>query len=148
MDKGKIGSFGLALLGAVITMGLGACEGEPANTGEAPVDFVTEIKPMLQAQCVRCHHDGAIMGGLNLMNREHAMKGSSKGPVIVPGEPEKSSLYQVTLLSEEENHAMPATGPKLTAAEKELLRRWIAEGAPWPEGEEGVIRPIEAKGGV
>ncbi len=148
METGKLGSLGRAILGVVVVVGFTACEGESTVGKATAVDFVSEIKPVLQAQCVRCHHDGAIMGGLNLMNREHAMKGSSKGPVIVPGEPEKSPLYRVTLLPEEENHAMPATGPKLTDAEKELLRRWIAEGANWPEGEEGLIRPIEAKGGV
>lgn len=126
----------------------GGAPSDEASTGggdaqASTVDFVNDVKPILQTQCVRCHHDGAIMGGLNLMNRAAAMRGSSRGPVIVPGEPDKSPLYRVTLLPEEENHAMPATGPKLTEAEKKILHQWIEEGAPWPEGEEGTMEPID-----
>lgn len=114
------------------------------NGGATPeVDFVIDVKPILQSQCVRCHHDQAIMGGLNLMNRELAMRGSSRGPVIVPGEPEKSSLYRVTLLPEDQDHAMPATGAKLDDRDKEILRLWIEQGAHWPEGEEGIMAPIQ-----
>ena len=126
-----------------VLSGCGGGSGDAKVDSPSSVNFVNEVKPILQAQCVRCHHDGAIMGGLNLMNREVAMKGSSRGPVIVPGEPEKSPLYRVTQLPEEENHAMPATGPKLTDAEKEILYRWIEEGAHWPEGEDGRMAPIE-----
>ncbi len=135
---------------ALVTMngcgGGGASDEASAGGGgekASAVDFVNDVKPILQTQCVRCHHDGAIMGGLNLMNRAAAMRGSSRGPVIVPGEPDKSPLYRVTLLPEEENHAMPATGPKLTEAEKKILHQWIEEGAPWPEGEEGTMEPID-----
>lgn len=135
------------MIAAFSLCGCGPADSENAGAGEsektASVDFVRDVKPILQAQCVRCHHDGAIMGGLNLMNREAAMRGSSRGPVIVPGEPEKSPLYRVTLLPEEENHAMPATGPKLTADEQQILHDWIEEGANWPEGDEGKMAPID-----
>lgn len=142
-------SVALAVTAAVLSTLSGCGDGgagansDSTGNAEGSVDFVTEVKPILQAQCVRCHHDGAIMGGLNLMNREAAMRGSSRGPVIVPGEPEKSPLYRVTLLPEEENHAMPATGPKLTADEQQILHNWIEEGANWPEGEEGKMAPID-----
>ena len=36
----------------------------------APVDFVTQIKPLLQNRCVNCHHSGAVFGDLSLENRE------------------------------------------------------------------------------
>lgn len=112
---------------------------------EGTIDFVTQVKPILQSECVRCHHDGAIMGGLNLMTRASAMKGGNKGPVIVPGDPEKSSLYRVTQLPEDQDHAMPATGAKLTDEDKAILRQWIQEGAGWPEGEAGTMQPIKTE---
>ena len=116
---------------------------DPGEKAEGKIDFVTQVKPILQSECVRCHHDGAIMGGLNLMTRASAMKGSSKGPVLVPGDPEKSSLYRVTQLPEDQDHAMPATGAKLSDEEKGILRQWIQEGADWPEGEAGAMQPIK-----
>ena len=132
-----------------LVLGLCGCadDGEDSDpTGGPPVakvDFVNDIKPILQAECVRCHHDGAIMGGLNLMNRTVAMKGSKRGPVLIPGEPEKSSLYRVTQLPEDQDHAMPATGAKLTDEQKQLIFLWIEQGAEWPEGEAGTMQPIE-----
>lgn len=136
-----------------VILGLSGCGGdeEEGSVDAGPegggtvgkVDFVNDVKPILQAECVRCHHDGAIMGGLNLMNRTVAMRGSKRGPVLIPGEPDKSSLYRVTLLPEDQDHAMPATGAKLTEEEKRLLYRWIDEGAEWPEGEAGTMQPIE-----
>lgn len=129
---------------AVLTLCLGGCDpGAPGKTDAGRVDFVNDVKPILQTQCVRCHHDQAIMGGLNLMSRELALRGSNRGPVLIPGDPEKSPLYRVTLLPEEQDHAMPATGAKLTAEEKEIIRRWIQEGADWPEGPEGRLAPVD-----
>ncbi|MCB1228668.1 MAG: hypothetical protein KDN19_00280 [Verrucomicrobiae bacterium] len=143
----KTSAFWIAAAAAMLLIGCGeqtAEKKDPAGE-QASVDFVNDVKPILQTQCVRCHHDGAIMGGLNLTTHKAAMKGSSRGPVIVPGEPDKSPLYRVTLLPEEENHAMPATGPKLTEPQKDILRRWIEQGASWPEGDDGTVPPIEAE---
>jgi hypothetical protein len=130
-------------MAAVALSGCGGGDESNSTPAGNSVDFVNDVKPILQVQCVRCHHDGAIMGGLNLMNRELAMKGSSRGPVIIPGEPEKSPLYRVTLLPEDKDHAMPATGAILTDAEKKILHQWIKEGANWPDGKPGTMQPIE-----
>jgi len=82
------------------------------------------------------------MGGLNLMTKEMANRGSSRGPVLIPGDAEKSPLYRVTLLPKEQDHAMPATGATLSDAEKKILFQWIQEGAAWPEGEAGTLQPV------
>ena len=76
------------------------------------------------------------------MNHELAMRGSNRGPILIPGDPEKSPLYRVTLLPEDQDHAMPATGAKLTDAEKRILFNWIKQGAEWPEGAEGAMSPV------
>lgn len=133
----------LSALSAIV-LSVAACQpsGESGGKGDSKVDFVNDVKPILQTQCVRCHNDQSLMGGLNLMNRELAMRGSKRGPVVIPGDAEKSPLYRVTLLPAEQDHAMPATGAKLTDGEKAILRQWIDEGAEWPEGPEGTLEPV------
>jgi uncharacterized membrane protein len=108
------------------------------------VSFVDDVKPILQTHCIRCHNDETIMAGLNMMNREQIMKGSDRGPILIPGQPDKSLLYEATLLPANESHSMPATGPKLTDPEREIVRKWIEEGAEWPEGPDGTMAPVRA----
>lgn len=77
------------------------------------------------------------------MTKESAGRGSKRGPILVPGEPDKSPLYRVTILPDDAAHAMPATGPKLTDEEKAILRQWIEDGAQWPDGKDGGMAPVK-----
>lgn len=138
-------TFQISVVTAVVVIAglLASCSpGGPESAATGKIDFVNDVKPILQTQCVRCHNDQSIMGGLNLMTKELANRGSSRGPVLIPGDPEKSPLYRVTLLPKEQDHAMPATGAVLTDAEKKILFQWIKEGAEWPEGEAGSMAPV------
>ncbi|MCE9519940.1 MAG: hypothetical protein K8R87_10355, partial [Verrucomicrobia bacterium] len=56
--------FLLVLLAAFV-LGL-SCQKKPEVK---PVDFVTQIKPLLQSRCVNCHQSGALLGDLNLESR-------------------------------------------------------------------------------
>jgi mono/diheme cytochrome c family protein len=123
----------------VLACAAGSCRRNPAA---APVDFVTQIKPLIQAQCINCHHSGALFGNLNLESRELAFRGTAAGPPIVPRDPEKSRLYTVLTLPESERKAMPPTGHRILQKDVELLKQWILEGAKWPEGPEGLIKPV------
>jgi Planctomycete cytochrome C len=99
----------------------------------AKVDFVREVKPILELRCVRCHNSLTAMKHLRLDRRDRAML------VIVPKRPEDSRLFLAA-----RSEYMPPGGPKLSAAELEILRRWIAEGARWPNKVELVGRnPFE-----
>jgi len=62
-----------------------------------------------------------------------AINGGDAGPVIAPGEPAGSELYRRIRLARSDDEAMPPRGPGLTAAEQAVIRRWIAEGAEWPD---------------
>ena len=112
------------------------------DAGRVPVDFAAQIKPLLEKQCINCHHSGALFGDLNLENRQLAFKVRPNGPVITPGEPEKSPFYKVLTLPEPERKAMPPTGHRIPQPDVEMVRRWIQEGAKWPDGPEGVIKPL------
>jgi mono/diheme cytochrome c family protein len=107
--------------------------------GDPPVDFVGQIKPIFADRCVMCHNSSSLLGELNLQSRELAMRKRKNGFVIVPNQPEKSPLYRTLLLPPSEQKAMPATAHRLPTDEIKLIRRWIEEGAKWPEGKDGHI---------
>ena len=105
----------------------------PASV-QAKVDFVKQIKPLLERSCMKCH--GAIKpkGKLRLDTRELTFKGGRSGEVIVPGDPDDSLLYELITLPADDDDVMPAEGKPLTKAETDLIRDWIKEGATWPDG--------------
>ena len=123
---------------------LAACK-VSSTRGDDTVDFVKDIQPILENNCVRCHHEGKEKpkGGLMLSTREEAFKGGKSGLVIVPGEPDKSSLYTSTILPVTDDNHMPSEGDPLTKAQTELLRKWILQGAKWPDGVTLVARKKE-----
>lgn len=108
---------------------------------DQPVDFVKQIKPVFEQRCVECHNSTTLLGEFNIQNRELAMKKRNSGPVIVPGEPDRSMLLLTLTLPPKDKKVMPATGHRLPDADVALIRRWIKEGANWPEGKEGAIHP-------
>jgi hypothetical protein len=101
----------------------GATE-QPAQGGGAPpaagnLTFVKDIQPLFQARCAACH---GSMGGLTLTTFESIMHGGASGPAVTPQDPAKSLIIK----------KMTAGGHpgQLTPEEIELVRKWIAEGAP------------------
>ncbi len=119
----------------------------PARGAEATVDFERDVRPILEAACVRCHNPTLAKpkGGYRMDTRELAFKGgrdSAKAGLhaVVPGQPEHSFLVMAVEAAQpdEDRHLTPMPPKKeerrLSAAEKSLLRRWVAEGAAWPDG--------------
>ncbi len=115
---------------------------------EDTIDFATQVKPILETSCVRCHGPahGASKpkGGLRLDNKADAFKGGTDGVVIVPGDPAKSPLYTATVLPLNDDNKMPPQDETLTKAQTETLRLWIKQGAHWPDGITLVARKVEA----
>jgi hypothetical protein len=100
------------------------------------VDFVRDIQPILGEACVVCHGPEKQKGKLRLDTRESLLKGGESGPVIAPGNPERSDLFRRLTLAEDDDDVMPPKGkaPHLTKVQIDRLRRWIAAGATWPDG--------------
>lgn len=106
-----------------------ACQSAQA----APVDFNRDIRPILSANCFKCHgiDDGARKSKLRLDVRETAFAPAKSGKnAIVPGHPESSELIR-RVFSKDPDVVMPPASTKviLSDAQKTLLRQWIAEGA-------------------
>ncbi len=101
-------------------------------------DFNREVRPILSNNCFLCHgpdEEGRKGGqkGLRLDTREGAMEDLGGGAfAIVPGQPEKSELLKRLITTEaDELMPPPKSGKQLAAAEIDILRRWIAGGAPY-----------------
>ncbi|MFN3648313.1 MAG: DUF1553 domain-containing protein [Armatimonadota bacterium] len=95
-----------------------------------PVSYNRDIRPILAENCFLCHgpDKGTRMANLRLDLREEAV---ARG-ALVPGKPEKSALV-ARVFAKEPARMMPpiASHKSLTAVEKALLRRWVAEGAKY-----------------
>jgi len=99
-----------------------------------PVDYSREIRPILSDFCYKCHgpDEKERKAGLRLDTQEGAVARQESGSAaIVPGKSAESELLQ-RMLSTDPNEVMPppTLGKKPTAAQLELIRRWIDEGAP------------------
>ncbi len=93
--------------------------------------FESKVRPLLVDNCFSCHSDKKQEAGLRLDSREGILRGGDAGPVVVPGEPEKSKLIKA--IRHEIAVKMPPKG-KLPADAIETLTTWIKLGAPFPPG--------------
>src|ERR1700723_1829286 len=84
-----------------------------------------DVLPLLKVRCLKCHSPLKSKGKLNLSSPRSLVRGGSSGPVIVPGDPGESALWD--LVSNDEMPPKPEE--PLSADEKTLLRRWIEQGA-------------------
>ena len=101
--------------------------------GPRPVDFVRTIQPILRKHCHRCHGSKNREGGLQLNRRESAYgTGDSAEPVLVKGRA-AASLLIMRLGDSTYGDRMPLDSEPLSRADIDSLRRWIDEGAVWPD---------------
>lgn len=108
----------------------------PAQADE--VDFQTEVWPILESRCFECHGPEKRKGRLQLHERSLVFEREVKaGVVFLAGDPDASPAIQRVVLPEDDPDVMPPDGGKLTDEQIDVLRRWVAEGANWPEGEGG-----------
>ena len=91
-----------------------------------PPAYEKNIRPLLARSCVGCHGQQTREARLDLRNLAGILSGGESGPVIVRGKPRASFLVQLV-----ESGEMPPKGePRLSGAERVMIRRWILAGAP------------------
>ncbi|MCE7987694.1 MAG: hypothetical protein DYG89_41545 [Caldilinea sp. CFX5] len=98
------------------------------------VGYQEDIQPIFQRTCIACHSGVVKQLNLQVTAYEPLMAGSMRGPVVIPGDPTNSVLWQVL-----ESGKMPLIGA-LPAADKTLVRRWIELGALAQRATEVVTR--------
>jgi hypothetical protein len=110
------------------------------------VRFNRDIRPIMSDTCFHCHgfDPKSRKGGLRLDLREDALKAGKSGAIaIVPGKPDESEIIK-RLFSKDEDDVMPSkeSHKTLTSAQKELFRRWVAQGAVYEP--HWAYKPLEA----
>ncbi len=111
-----------------------------AESGRADEDRITfekDIAPILQTRCVKCHGEGKLEGGLDLRRKSLLAKGGDSGAALVEGKPEESLLIEKISKGE----MPPKDEGKVDDKQLELIRRWVAAGAPLAGDKE---LPLEA----
>ena len=82
----------------------------------------TDIAPIFQSNCVKCHGGAKKKAGLDLRSYESLIEGGESGPVIVHGSAEESALFRVVLKGSD-----PHMPPKGQLDERNIkdLKSWI-----------------------
>ena len=100
---------------------------------DQPVDFVRDIRPIFAHACLKCHGPEKQKGDYRLDSASIALtKGGSHAPNILPGRSAESPLIHF-VAGLDGDMQMPPKGPPLHPEQIGLLRRWIDDGAVWPE---------------
>src|SRR5690349_4325768 len=94
------------------------------------IRFSQDIKPIIDASCLRCHGRGRTKGGFQLDTRETVLKGGDSGQVVVLGRSEDSLLIELVSGVNPDN-VMPQKGSRLTPEQVGLLRAWIDQRLTW-----------------
>ncbi len=119
----------ILLFSVVLATGPNALRGAEEN--QSPKDTnaqgptFDDIRPLFQAKCWRCHGENPHKAELDLTTLAGVLKGGESGPVVVPGKPDESLLYEKV----HSGSMPPVKKDRLSAAEVETVRRWIAAGA-------------------
>ncbi|MFN6201058.1 MAG: DUF1549 domain-containing protein, partial [Acidobacteriota bacterium] len=150
----RSGKVGLLLVVLLVLIGMGWVDFRPTATASEPaISFNRDIRPIFSDTCFRCHgpDKSGRQAGLRLDVRDEAMRKTRSGIIpIVPGKPEESEVVR-RIFSDEPAEVMPPeeAHKTLTARQKELIKRWIAEGAVY-EGHwayQPIVRPAVPTGG-
>ncbi len=95
------------------------------------VDFNTQIKPIFNQKCLKCHGGVRQLGGLSFLTRDLALAQTANGRwAILPGNSSASELIR-RLTCPDPEQRMPLGETPLSQQEVDLLARWIDEGAAW-----------------
>lgn len=106
----------------------------PPASDKQGVTYASDIKPILDKSCIKCHGPEKHKAKLRLDSLAAALKGGEDGKVIEPGKSAESLLvHNVARIGNEEQWMPPpdnkAKIPKLTPEQIGLIRAWIDQGA-------------------
>ena len=107
----------------------------PPASDKQGVTYAANVKPLLDASCVKCHSGDKPKARLKLDNLENALKGSKDGKVIIAGDSAKSLLVLAAAhATKDHDQWMPpphnkAGAKPLTPEQIGLIRAWIDQGA-------------------
>jgi cytochrome c len=121
---------------SVVGLSLSGLGFKSQDEAAKPEYYTAKVKPILDANCAKCHGGENHRGGLSMVSRESLLKGGHHGPAIVPGDPSKSLLLVLAHHSGPADDPMPMPPPprtQLTDDELATLEHWVKAGAVMPE---------------
>jgi hypothetical protein len=111
---------------------LAALTAGSASAKQPKIDFARDIEPIFAKHCYRCHGPDVQEGNLRLDDRAAALKGGDNGSLFVAGKSRESLIIE-RVTAEDDSVRMPQESKPLEAESIGRLKRWIDEGATWPE---------------
>ena len=132
---------------ACLAFAAGAADVSQLPPAAPSYDFDKDIKPILEANCVRCHGEARQKSDFRLDTRAGLLRGGEENDkVIVEGHSDKSPLVRMAAGLVEDLQMPPkGKGEPLTARQIGLLRAWIDRGAKWPDGVKLVNTAVAAE---
>jgi hypothetical protein len=100
-----------------------------AAGAQEPVVFVRDVWPIFVRNCIVCHGVKQRYANLELDSPGRILQGGDTARAVVPRDPEASEVLRRISLPPDALDFMPRERTPLSAGERELVRRWIAEGA-------------------
>ncbi|PYV17174.1 MAG: hypothetical protein DMG07_06440, partial [Acidobacteria bacterium] len=89
--------------------------------------FATEVRPVFEGICFKCHDTARSASGLDLTTRESLLRGGDHGPAVIPGNAKGSLLYRAVAHAGELR--MPYKSDKLPEQTIARIAEWIDQGA-------------------
>jgi hypothetical protein len=108
---------------------------------ERSASFAADVQPIFQRHCIECHNttgEGVSASGFSVRDYDSVMKGTSFGPVVVPGSSVTSTLYLVIAGKTAPEIHMPPHHPEALAEGRgthlpqddiDIIAAWIDQGA-------------------
>ena len=135
--------FSRALVVVVVGCSPTLGDPEPWPDAGAPVDFGTDIRPLIAASCKKCHYPGVdLHSGYDVTHLDLSTLGTlrqggidTRLDIVVPYQPEGSAIVQKLRGTFPIGQQMPRNGPYWTESNIELVERWIAQGAKGDDDE-------------
>jgi len=101
----------------------------PAST-KKDLTFASDIKPLFEKSCFKCHGEQKQKGKLRVDSLEAVLKGGENAPNVVKGNSAKSTLvHAVARLDADEAMPPDGKGDPLSKEQIGLIRAWIDQGA-------------------
>jgi WD40 repeat protein/mono/diheme cytochrome c family protein len=99
------------------------------DTPQQPVSFARDVQPIFRAHCQGCHQPAKPQGGFTMITHADLLRAGESGDVAVVAKHPEQSYLLAQIATVDGQAAMPKNAPPLSAADVELIRRWIEEGA-------------------
>jgi hypothetical protein len=125
------------VVGLALRPALNAADTALSPAPSAPIgsiSFQRDIQSLFESRCYECHGAQKQKSGVRLDRKSGVFGLADSGkPPVIPGKSSESVLIQ-RVASQDSEEVMPPKGDKLTPQQIDLLKRWIDQGAVWPDG--------------